>query len=97
MPATNRFRRPQSILAFSLLLAAADCADDPSASNGECDRPPLQTFVFYDLSGNEAVRILGPIETPDEFLLLGRYVASGAYKTRSFAQYKADRPTKKGT
>ena len=55
------------------------------------------TFVFYDLSGNEAVRILGPIETPDEFMLLGRYVASGAYKTRSFAQYKADRPTKKGT
>ena len=55
------------------------------------------TFIFYDLSGQEAVRILGTIETPDEFLLLGRFVASGAYKTRSFAQYKADRPTKKGT
>jgi thioredoxin-related protein len=55
------------------------------------------TFVFYDLSGNEVVRIFGAIETPDEFLLLGRFVASGAYKTRSFAQYKADRPVKKGT
>jgi len=55
------------------------------------------TFVFYDLAGNEAVRILGPLETPDEFLLLGRFVASGAYKTRTFAQYKADRPIKKGT
>lgn len=56
------------------------------------------TFVFYDLSGNEAVRILGTVETPEEFLLLGQFVASGAYKTRSFAQYKADRPpTKKGT
>jgi thioredoxin-related protein len=55
------------------------------------------TFVFYDLSGNEVVRILGAFETPDDFLLLGHFVASGAYKTRSFAQYKADRPTKKGT
>lgn len=55
MPATNLFRRPQSILAFSLLLAAADCGDDPSASNGECDRPPLQTFVFYDLSASSAL------------------------------------------
>ena len=54
------------------------------------------TFVFYDLSGAEVVRIVGPIQTPDEFLLLGRFVASGAYKTRSFAQYKGDRPTKKG-
>jgi thioredoxin-related protein len=55
------------------------------------------TFVFYDLAGNEVVRILGSFETANEFLLLGQFVASGAYKTRSFAQYKADRPTKKGT
>lgn len=55
------------------------------------------TFVFYDLSGNEVVRILGAFDTPEDFLLLGHFVASGAYKTRSFAQYKADRPTKKGT
>lgn len=54
------------------------------------------TFVFYDLSGNEVVRILRAFDTPDEFLLLGQFVASGAYKTRSFAQYRADRPLKKG-
>jgi thioredoxin-related protein len=52
------------------------------------------TFVFYDLAGNEVVRILGTIETPDEFLLLAQFVASGAYKTRSFAQYKTDQPRK---
>ena len=46
------------------------------------------TFVFYDLAGQEIVRILGPVEDPAEFLLLGEFVASGAYKTRSFAQYK---------
>jgi thioredoxin-related protein len=55
------------------------------------------TFVFYDLSGSEITRILGTIETPDEFLLLGQFVATGAYKTRSFAQYKRDRPTLKGS
>ena len=46
------------------------------------------TFVFYDLAGNEIVRIFGTIEDAAEFLLLGEFVASGAYKTRSFAQYK---------
>jgi thioredoxin-related protein len=54
------------------------------------------TFVFYDLSGNEIARVFGTVDTPDEFLLLGRYVASGAYKTRTFAQYKQQTP-KKGT
>lgn len=54
------------------------------------------TFAFYDLSGKELVRIFGPVEDADEFLLLGRYVATGAYKTRSFAQYKLQKPTPKG-
>jgi thioredoxin-related protein len=55
------------------------------------------TFVFYDLSGNELVRIFGPVEDADEFLLLGRFVATGAYKTRSFAQYKLQKPALKGS
>ena len=46
------------------------------------------TFIFYDLTGKEIVRIFGTIETPEEFLLLGQFVASGAYKTRDFAQYR---------
>ena len=49
------------------------------------------TFVFYDLSGSEIVRIVGPLETPEDFLLLGDFVTSGAYKSRSFVQYKIDR------
>ena len=55
------------------------------------------TFVFYDLSGKELVRILGAVETSEEFLLLGQFVASGAYKTRSFAQYKLAKPARKGS
>jgi thioredoxin-related protein len=50
------------------------------------------TFVFYDLGGNEIVRIFGTIETPEEFLLLGRFVASGAYKSRDFAHFKSAKP-----
>jgi len=45
------------------------------------------TFVFYDLNGAEAVRILGPIREVSDFMLLGKFVASGAYKKRKFAEY----------
>ena len=55
------------------------------------------TFIFYDLSGNELVRIFGTIDTPDEFLLLGQFVTSGAYKTRSFARFKTEAPSRKGS
>jgi thioredoxin-related protein len=55
------------------------------------------TFVFYDLEGNEVARYFGPVETAQEFMLLGRFVASGAYKTRSFARYKQENPIRKGT
>jgi thioredoxin-related protein len=54
------------------------------------------TFVFYDLSGSEIARFAGSTDTPEEFLLLGDFVASGAYKTRTFAQFKAGKPARKG-
>lgn len=54
------------------------------------------TFIFHDLAGAEIVRIVGPLETAEEFLLLGRFVASGAYKTRTFARFKAEHPSGKG-
>ncbi len=55
------------------------------------------TFVFYDLTGREIVRTLGAVDTPAEFLQLGRFVASGAYRTHTFIQYKQQNPTKKGS
>ena len=55
------------------------------------------TFVFYDLTGAEIARIVGPLQTAEEFLLLGHFIASGAYKTRTFAQYKLEKPLRKGT
>ena len=55
------------------------------------------TFVFYDVAGNEISRVFGVVETPEEFLLLGRYISSGAYKTRDFAQFKSQNLVKKGS
>jgi thioredoxin-related protein len=53
------------------------------------------TFAFYDLDGNEIVRLFGVIKDPAEFLLLGEFVASGAYKTRKFAEFRQEQ--KKGS
>ena len=53
------------------------------------------TFAFYDLQGKEVVRIVGPVADATEFLLLGEFVASGAYKTRQFAEYRQSQRRKK--
>lgn len=45
-------------------------------------------FVFYDLSGNPITRFTGATQSAEEFLLLGRYVVEGAYKTTPFNLYK---------
>lgn len=45
-------------------------------------------FVFYDLDGNPLTRFTGATQGVEEFMLLGRYVAEGAYKTTPFNTYK---------
>lgn len=46
------------------------------------------TFIFYDLDGKVMARFTGATQTVDEFMLLGRYVVDGIYKTMSFNVYK---------
>jgi thioredoxin-related protein len=46
------------------------------------------TFLFFDVDGNPATRFTGATQTPEEFMLLGRYVVEGAYKTQPFNVYK---------
>jgi thioredoxin-related protein len=46
------------------------------------------TFIFYDLDGKVMTRFTGATQTVDEFMLLGRYVAEGVYKTMPFNVYK---------
>jgi thioredoxin-related protein len=55
------------------------------------------TLVFYDISGNEVVRLLGAVKDAQEFMLLGEFVASGAYKSRKFAEYKQELLKKRGS
>jgi thioredoxin-related protein len=45
-------------------------------------------FVFYDLEGQPITRYTGATQTADEFLLLGRYVVEGAYKSMPFNVYR---------
>jgi len=45
-------------------------------------------FAFIDLDGNVAYRFTGASKDINEFLMLGRYVVDGAYKTQAFAAYK---------
>lgn len=46
------------------------------------------TFLFFDLDGNEIARFTGATQTLDEFMLLGRFVVEGAYKTTKFNVYR---------
>ena len=46
------------------------------------------TLLFFDLDGKLVARHTGPARDHAEFLLLGQYVAEGAYATQPFAKYK---------
>jgi thioredoxin-related protein len=55
------------------------------------------TFIFYDLDGRPVAKHVGRIKDPAEFMLLADYVASGTYRTMSFAQYRQSKQGKKGS
>ena len=48
-------------------------------------------FAFFDLSGTLVARYTGATKDAEEFLWLGEYVATGAYKDQDFTRYKRDR------
>jgi thioredoxin-related protein len=45
-------------------------------------------LMFFDLDGKPVARHTGPTKDKAEFLLLGRYVAEGAYASQPFVKYK---------
>jgi thioredoxin-related protein len=47
-------------------------------------------FAFYDLKGERVVRYTGATKNAEEFLLLGRFVVEGHYKTTNFTRYKRE-------
>lgn len=45
-------------------------------------------LMIFSAKGKPILRYTGPTRNKAEFLLLGKYVVSGAYKTESFTRYK---------
>lgn len=54
-------------------------------------------FAFFDVQGKLMTKYTGATKDADEFLWLGEFVASGAYKNTNFTAYKRERmaPVKK--
>jgi len=48
-------------------------------------------FAFFDLSGQRVARYTGATSTVEEFLWLGEFVVTEAYKTSSFNSFKRDK------
>jgi len=48
-------------------------------------------FIFYGLDGKKILRYTGATRNLDEFLWLGEFVTTGAYKTTKFSKYKRKR------
>jgi thioredoxin-related protein len=46
------------------------------------------TFDFYALDGTRVYRYVGGLFDPADFLLLGKFIVSGAYRDRSFKDYR---------
>ncbi len=63
-----------------------DITEKAFASTAKVNGTP--TFAFHDLNGNEVTRIVGAVRNIDEFKLLAEYVATEAYKTRTFSDHK---------
>ena len=53
-------------------------------------------MAFFDLTGQRITRYTGATSSTQEFLMLGEFVVSGAYKQSSFTRYKRDRYKRDG-
>ncbi|MDX1795540.1 MAG: thioredoxin family protein [Hydrogenovibrio sp.] len=45
-------------------------------------------LMFFDLTGKPIFRYTGPTRTKDEFMLMGKFIVEGKYKTTKFTRYK---------
>lgn len=48
-------------------------------------------FAFFDPQGKLLTKYTGATRTPEEFILLGEFVASGKYRNGNFTAYKRER------
>ncbi|SEH07624.1 thioredoxin family protein [Candidatus Venteria ishoeyi] len=53
-------------------------------------------IIFYDLEGKQLYRHTGPTKDAQEFIWMGQYIATGAYKNKQrFSQYRRAQRAKK--
>ena len=48
-------------------------------------------FAFFGIDGKQLTKFTGAVKDPHEFIMLGEFVVSGAYKTQNFTAYKRDK------
>lgn len=48
-------------------------------------------MMFFDLEGNELMRLTGAARSIEEFMWLGEFILNGDYKTTKFSKYKRQR------
>lgn len=47
-------------------------------------------LMFFNLKGKPIMRYTGPTRTKQEFMLMGKFIVDGAYKTTKFTRYKRE-------
>lgn len=47
-------------------------------------------LMFVDLTGKRILRYTGPTRTKQEFMLMGKFIVDGDYKTTKFTRYKRE-------
>lgn len=48
-------------------------------------------FAFFGTDGKQLTKFTGAAKDPREFMMLGEFVVSGAYKTQNFTAYKREK------
>jgi thioredoxin-related protein len=96
------YRREFAVLAVDLrgAVPVVDFAGKSTTEKGFAAAQGVKftpVIVFYDFDGKPLARHTGEIREVRDFLLLGEFVASGAYRTHSFAAYKRTSDSRKGT
>jgi thioredoxin-related protein len=101
-PVQDYYRREFAVLAVDLrgavpLVDFAGRATTEKAFGAAQGVKLTPTIVFYDFDGKPLARHAGEIRDPREFLLLGEFVASGAYRSGTFAEFKQASGSRKGS
>jgi thioredoxin-related protein len=88
------YRRHFAVLAIDTRGAVpiVDFAGRPTTERDFTDAQGVKgtpTIIFYGFEGRPLARMNGQIRDVEVFMLLGEFVASGAHRTQSFAEFRS--------